>query len=560
MTETRSLPTPARLLPPDWRKDPVAAGLALATATAALEARGGETTSLAEGTAQEKLYYTGDVGSLLTWNMVGPGGPLVHGPGAWRLLAPYGGMPSPPIASNSAVFACLAVIAKSYWEAPLRVFRKDRDGEEAWLDDHPFQELVDDPHEWLTRPEVEWWYLVALHVHGNAYLRKVRAGAGNPRYLQLVSPTKIRPVTTKEDRAAGVFISHYEHEVEPSEWEDIPARDVVHFRMGVDDADHRLGCSPLQRCIREVCTDDEALAYTEALLKNTGAAGLVVTVPKDGAPMTREQAQELKERIDASFTAGNRGKSSVLAGGADIKQMGFSPQAMNLKDIHRIPEERVAAVLGVHPMVAGLGAGLERSTFSNYEEAREALFEQTIIPLYVLTSAVWQKHVLRPDFDTDRAVACRYDTNDVRALQPDLNEVYARLSVAVEKKWVTRNEARSEVGLPPVEGWDEEDTQPAVEAAAALAEVMAPPPALPAPGGDGEDEEARGGGGGGSAPPRERRSRPRVPQRKAQALDAIPGLLDAVHELARPALERDLAAYFEAQQRRVLARLRAQGG
>jgi HK97 family phage portal protein len=550
---------PDRLLPTDWRRDPVAAGIALAAATATLDARsvGVETAALPAGSAQQKLYYTGDVGSLLTWNMVGYTGPLVHGPGAWRLYAPYGGMPSPPIASNSAVFACLSVIAKSYWEAPLRVFRKDADGEEKWLDDHPFQELVDDPHEWLTKPEVEWWYLVALHVHGNAYLRKVRSGAEMPRHLQLLSPTKVRPVTTKEDRARGVFVSHYAHEYEPSKYEEIPAEDIVHFRMGVDDADHRLGCSPLQRVIREVASDDEASAFTESLLKNVGTAGLVVQLPQ-GVPMTEQQAQELKGRIEEAFTGGNRGRVGVLTNGATLSNTGFSPQAMNLKDIHRIPEERVAAVLGVHPMVAGLGAGLERSTFSNYEEAREALFEQTIIPLYVLTSAVWQKHVLRPDFDTDRAVSCRYDTNDVRALQPDMNEVYERLSVAVEKKWITRNEARSEVGLPPVDGWDEEDTQPAVDAAAALAEATAP--ALPPPGDDDDDEEEESAPTSASERRRERRARAAATQRKARGLEAIPGLLDVVHDLATPALARDLGEYYAGQRARVLSRLRKQGG
>lgn len=507
-----------------------------------------ENGAIPPGTAQEKLYYYETPFIRYTWNMVDYNGPLVHGPGA---SAYYGGLSAAPVASNSAVFACMSVITKAHQEAPLRVYRRTEDGKEEWLRDHPFQDFADDPHEGLTHTEVSWWRLVAAAVHGNAYLRKVRAVAGNPLGVELLSPTRMAPYTSDADRQRGVFITSYRYEYEPGKYEDIPKAEVIHFRVGVDDNDHRVGLSPLQRVIREVCTDVEAMAFTEALLKNTGAAGLVVTQQNGSVPMTKEQAQELKERVDAAFAGSNRGKTAVLAGGADIKQMGLSPQAMNLRDMHRIPEERIAAVLGVHPMVAGLGAGLERSTFSNFEEARDALFEQTILPLYAAEVATWTKQVLRPDFDTDPDVFLKYDVSDVRALQEDQNDIYARLSVAVEKKWITRNEARSEVGFPPIEGWDEEDTQPAAEAAAALFDATSPPPPQ-LPSGDEEAEEDE------SAPAR----RSRLPvQRKARgAVEAIPGMLDALHELARPALERDLETYFAAQRRRVLSRARQQAG
>ena len=538
--------TKPRLLPPDWRTNPVAAGIALAASTAYLDAR--DTAALAPGSAQQKLYYYEQPFIRYTWNMVDYTGPLVTGPGA---SAYYGGYSAAPVASNSAVFACLGVITKAHQEAPLRVYRRTQDGKEEWLRDHPFQEFVDDPHEGLTPLEVDWWRLVAVAVHGNAYLRKVRAGAGNPAGVELLSPTRTAPITTREDQARGVFVSRYRYEYEPGKWEDLPREDIIHFRMGVDDNDHRLGCSPLQRVIREVCTDAEAMAFTEALLKNTGAAGLVVTQQPGGAPMTKAQAEELKERVDAAFAGSNRGKTAVLAGGADIKQLGLSPQAMNLKDMHRLPEERIAAVLGVHPMVAGLGAGLERSTFSNFEEARDALFEQTILPLYAAEVATWTKQVLRPDFDTDRDVFLKYDTTDVRALQEDQNDIYERLSVAVEKKWITRNEARSEVGFPPIDGWDEEDTQSAADAAAALADATPAPPQLPAPQDEDEEDEA---------PANTRRSRPTgAAEQKALSVRAFPALYDAMVELARPGLERDLSAYFRGQEMRVLRRARRHG-
>jgi hypothetical protein len=120
-----------------------------------------------------------------------------------------------------------------------------------------------------------------------------------------------------------------------------------------------------------------------------------------------------------------------------------------------------------------------------------------------------------------------------------MNEVYARLSLAIEKGWVKRNEARSEVGLPPVDGWDEEDEAPAPE-------PMAPQGALPDSQQPGQPQRAL------PPPPKGRQGA----EQKAQALGAIPGLLDVVHDLTAPAMEAKVSAYFRGQHERVAGRLR----
>ena len=140
----------------------------------------------------------------------------------------------------------------------------------------------------------------------------------------------------------------------------------------------------------------------------------------------------------------------MLGNGATLQQIGFNPQQLDLKAAHQIPETRICAVLGVPAMLVGLSAGLEHTIYNNMEQAQEHLYEQTGgAPL-----AGRRRHpdqaTARPDFDADPAVRLKYDTDDVRALQEDMDELYARLSVAVEKGWVTKDEARAEVGLDPL--------------------------------------------------------------------------------------------------------------
>src|SRR4029453_7900858 len=172
-------------------------------------------------------------------------------------------VPSAPLTGNtttwnSAVFACLAVKAKAFQEAPLRVFRFLGDGTEAWLDDHPLMELLADPHPSLSQPEFNFWISLCLDTAGEAFLRKIRNRAGEVVQLWPLSPTTVTPETTEADKRAGVFISHYVVDDGTDSRVELPVEDVVHFRNGVDDADHRRGLSPLRRLLRDVPSGEEA--------------------------------------------------------------------------------------------------------------------------------------------------------------------------------------------------------------------------------------------------------------------------------------------------------------
>ena len=443
---------------------------------------------------------------------------------------------------NSAVFACLKVLATAFQEAPLRVFRFQGDGTEEWLDDHPLMELLADPHPSLSQPEVNYWIVSCLHTAGNAYLRKIRDGAGAVKQLWPLSPTTVTPETTEADRRRGVFISHYVVDDGKDSREELRVEDLIHFRMGVDDADHRLGLSPLRRLLREVASDEEATRFLEDLLHNFAVTSLAVTVPP-GPVLTQEQATQIRDRLreDYGGAARNRGHVAVVANGATLQQVGFSPQQLDMKTAHYHPETRICAVLGVPPTLANFASGLEHSIYNNVRQGQEHFYEQTVNPLWRQIAATYTKQLLRPDFETDRSIRLRYDVSDVRALQEDMNEVYTRLSVAVEKGWVTKDEARAEVGLDPLPNGLGEAIDP-IEQARQLAVATGGPP-----GQEDEDEGAQPA----------RRSLTDL-EKKQQNLAHVPELLSVLQQLTVPLVQQDLEAYFQGQAERVLAK--AKGG
>jgi hypothetical protein len=185
--------------------------------------------------------------------------PLVHGPGASDLTNWRSGD------GNSAVFACLQVIATAIAEPELKVYRV-KAGERVELDDAPITDLFREPNPHMTLDMLLSYLSNCLHVDGNAYWRKLRAGdsdTGNVVQLWPISPTRIEPRT---ERGSGDFISYYRYYMRPGQFEDIAPENIVHFRMGIDDRDHRVGCSPLKRLVREVSSDGQATRYADRLL------------------------------------------------------------------------------------------------------------------------------------------------------------------------------------------------------------------------------------------------------------------------------------------------------
>lgn len=349
---------------------------------------------------------------------------------------------------NSAVFACLRALADADSEAPLRVYRKI-DGEFDPVENSPIEDLLDEPHPDLDILEIRWWISWVKNLCGNAYLLKVRSGdyvTGNVVELWPVNPRVMRPHT---EQGSNNFIDWYEMDSYDGKGiQEIPKENVIHFKMGTDPKDPRKGISPIQRLLREIAGDGEATRYQDAILRNFGAPGLVATMPSE-TMLSPKQIEELKHDIERRFSGDRRGSVGVMTGGAKMEQFGFSPTEMNLKILHDQPETRIAAVMGVDPLVARLGVGLEQSSnYASSRQVRENFTELTVVPAWKRDGMKWTRGLAR-EFTQDRNVVILHDLSEVRSLQEDENEKAKRIIGLFAGGLVTREEGRRDLGYDP---------------------------------------------------------------------------------------------------------------
>lgn len=345
---------------------------------------------------------------------------------------------------SSTVMAPLLWITRTFPEAPAALWKEDENDEETQVRQHAMLRLLARPNHFYSGPILWMATLLDWNVDGNAYWLKLRDNGGRGR----VSELWWTPHWTLEPKGdEKTFLTHYEYRpsggLEPVR---VDVEDVVHFRFGLDGDDPRKGYSPLKSVLREVWTDDEAANFTATLLRNMGVPGILLS-PKSASEPNEEDVAEIKSAFQAKFSGDRRGEPMVLSAPTDIEQFGFSPEQLLLRDLRRIPEERVTAALGVPAIVAGLGAGLDRSTFTNMGEAREMAYENNIIPSQRILAEDLRFQLLNEYEDDPFVWRVGFDLSKVRTLQEDEDKRLRRYDVGYRGGWVMRSESRRAMGL-----------------------------------------------------------------------------------------------------------------
>jgi HK97 family phage portal protein len=435
-----------RLLPTDWRRDPVAAGVALAAATATLEAQ--KAASLAVGPERPTGYWAGDPITSGQWVDTRPYG-------AWRSTAAFDYERTVGKGdANSIVRGCLRAIAEAAQEPPLRVYRPNAEGElDKQPDTTPLARLLRHPNPAMPWKLLARWVAVSLHVHGNAYLWKARSSGGRVVGLWPRPATQVWPVGGP---TTARWITHYAYK--PDDRREplaLPVEDVVHLRLELDDG-MLLGRAPLRDALKHVFTDEEATIFLNALLKNYAGPGVILSPDPaaEGGGPDQAQADKIKARFAAALGGDHRGEPLVLGGPMRVTPFSFNPQQMQFDTLLDTPETRICAVLGVPPIIALLNSGLKQATYSNAEQFQSGFVNNKMVPYWALLDDLLTDALVPEFYGEDAEHVLKHDLTDVRALQEDEHQRYERLTNGLKAGALLVNEWRRELGFPDLDEGD----------------------------------------------------------------------------------------------------------
>lgn len=376
---------------------------------------------------------------------------------------------------NAAIAACLRVLKDNFPQPELQVVIHHDDGAAEVVPNHPIVELFNRPNPGYDRYNLWAAFVTSAVVDGNAYLLKIRGASRKPVELWWVPPWELFPCWPQD---GSEWISHYEYHVEARRYV-VPVKDVIHFRYGgLDPRNPRYGMSPLKAAAaRSVCSLNEVDGYTAALLRNFGVPGVVIAPKSEHGSIQSGDAEVLTRQWRQRTSGEHRGDPFVSSAPIDVKPLSFSPEQLSLKSLPDRLEDQICALTGVNPMVAGLTSGAAHKTYNNMQEARRAVYEDTIIPMQAAVAECLEYCLLSdPGMGRPEIERIRFSYAGIQSLSEDQDRLAARAGLLFGGGLITRGQALEMIGVEPTP----EDDVYVYE----IEGLSKPKPTQPTPGGD----------------------------------------------------------------------------
>lgn len=351
--------------------------------------------------------------------------------------------------SSSIVLAVTGWAQRNFTQAPLRVRKITQQGKKLGFesvlpsDSGPgaILRLWDYPNEWYSGRTLQKAMLLDYMTEADCYALKVRNGSGRVMELWWMPACLVTPHGSE-----NVYIDYYRYNPNGVPI-DLDPQDVIHIKDGMDPRNPKQGLNRLKALAREIFTDEEAAQFSATVLSNMGVPGVIISPESTGIAANNRIAdpQGVKDRYIETFGGDRRGEPMVLTAPTKVQVLSWSPNDMKLTDLRRLPEERLSAVFGIAAVVVGLGAGLDRSTYSNMEEARGAATEEFLVPTWSDWGADLRVQLLEEFADWKQYVV-DFDLSEVRVLQEDQNKLWTRNLEALGKGGITRRTFKENVG------------------------------------------------------------------------------------------------------------------
>ena len=176
--------------------------------------------------------------------------------------------------------------------------------------------------------------------------------------------------------------------------------------------------------------------------KNIAISGGVPPLVAKGAGITKEQAEQIKDAWQLDGGANKSHRLRVVSENLTFERINTSPHDAEWKEATLQTMRMIFMGLGVSSELMNDAAN---KTYSNYQEARKALYLETCIPLARRFYSTLSR-CLRGYYGD--APSIRVNVDGIDAIQEDRQLAVNRLTAAVSQGILTPNEARQELGYP----------------------------------------------------------------------------------------------------------------
>ena len=334
---------------------------------------------------------------------------------------------------HEAIYAAVTRIANTVASIPVHVYK----GRER-QDTHPVEKLLNlSPNPSMSAYIFKQTMEAFRNTEGMAYALIIRDGLGEITRLDVLDPTRVRPLIERDSREIWYDIT--------LEGKTYPIPGYMVLALKHMSANGISGIRPLDVLRGSLDYDAEVKEISLNQLDGINH-GVMLEVPGQALDETRK-AQIVADFLDAYESSGQR--VLVLEGGIKATTFNQSPVDAQLMDVERITRNRVATVYNLPPHMLG---DYSDTSFSTAEQQMQEFLQLTIIPIV----QQWEDELNRKllsDADYKVGYRFRFDTDSL--IRADMVAMANKYQMAIRGGWMRMNEVREREGLPPDPNGDE---------------------------------------------------------------------------------------------------------
>lgn len=334
---------------------------------------------------------------------------------------------------HEAIYAAVTRIANTVASIPVHVYK----GRER-QDTHPLEKLLNlSPNPSMSAYIFKQTMEAFRNTEGMAYALIIRDGLGEITRLDVLDPTRVRPLIERDSREIWYDIT--------LEGKTYPIPGYMVLALKHMSANGISGIRPLDVLRGSLDYDAEVKEISLNQLDGINH-GVMLEVPGQALDETRK-TQIVADFLDAYESSGQR--VLVLEGGIKATTFNQSPVDAQLIDVERITRNRVATVYNLPPHMLG---DYSDTSFSTAEQQMQEFLQLTIIPIV----QQWEDELNRKllsDADYKVGYRFRFDTDSL--IRADMVAMANKYQMAIRGGWMRMNEVREREGLPPDPNGDE---------------------------------------------------------------------------------------------------------
>lgn len=334
---------------------------------------------------------------------------------------------------HEAIYAAVTRIANTVASIPVHVYK----GRER-QDTHPLEKLLNlSPNPSMSAYIFKQTMEAFRNTEGMAYALIIRDGLGEITRLDVLDPTRVRPLIERDSREIWYDIT--------LEGKTYPIPGYMVLALKHMSANGISGIRPLDVLRGSLDYDAEVKEISLNQLDGINH-GVMLEVLGQALDETRK-TQIVADFLDAYESSGQR--VLVLEGGIKATTFNQSPVDAQLMDVERITRNRVATVYNLPPHMLG---DYSDTSFSTAEQQMQEFLQLTIIPIV----QQWEDELNRKllsDADYKAGYRFRFDTDSL--IRADMVAMANKYQMAIRGGWMKMNEVREREGLPPDPNGDE---------------------------------------------------------------------------------------------------------